>query len=103
MADLRKTFTALVAAAALSAASAVANAAEDRYGDSVSTAPSAEAMAFDLILIRPLGLVATVAGVGLFVVQLPISLFTWNLHDPAERLVVEPARFTFARDLGSMD
>ena len=103
MADLRRTLTMLTAAAAFSLTSVAASAAEDLYGDSVSTAPSAEAMAVDLIVIRPLGFIATIAGVGLFVAQLPISLLTWNLHDPAQRLVVEPARFTFSRDLGSMD
>jgi hypothetical protein len=101
MADLRKTFVALAAAAVVMLANPPAYA-ED-YADSISSAPSAEAMAFDLVLIRPLGVVATVAGVGLFVLSLPIALFTWDIKDPAQRLVVEPARFTFARDLGQME
>jgi hypothetical protein len=102
MGNLRKVCTTLVAASALIVCSAAAQA-EEYYGDSLDTAPSAEAMAFDLILVRPLGLVATAAGVGIFVLQLPISLFTWNLKDPAERLIVQPAKFTFTRDLGELD
>lgn len=101
MGILRKISAALVAATALTLGSTAAQAEE--YGDSINAAPSAEAMAMDLIVIRPLGVVATVLGVGLFVAELPIALITWNLHDPAQRLVVEPARFTFSRQLGDMN
>ncbi len=101
MAYLRKISVALAAAALLTVASAPALA-ED-YGESIDSAPSAEAMAFDLVVVRPLGVVATVLGVGLFVLSLPIDLLVWNVHDPAHRLVVEPARFTFTRELGDMN
>ena len=101
MAYLRKITAALAAATLMSVASTVAIAAED-YGDSVSAAPSPEAMAFDLVVVRPLGVAATVIGVGLFVLSLPVDLITWNVKDPAKRLVGDPARYTFARDLGEM-
>ncbi|HZP14157.1 MAG TPA: hypothetical protein VFB36_17200 [Nevskiaceae bacterium] len=97
---MRKTAVAF-AAASLALCASTSTLAED-YGDSVSAAPSAEVMAFDLVVIRPLGVVATVAGVALFVASLPIDLFTWNVKDPAKRLVVEPAKFTFTRDLGDI-
>lgn len=61
-------------------------------------------MAFDLVLVRPLGLVATVLGTGLFILQLPLSLIQGEPPvDPAKRLIVEPAQFTFQRPLGQMD
>ena len=96
---MRKTIVALAAAAGLLVATLPAMADE---ADSISAAPSAEAMAFDLVVVRPLGVVATIAGTVLFVASLPIDLLAWNIHDPAQRLVVEPARFTFTRDLGEM-
>ncbi len=98
---MRKTIVALAAAACISMATLPAMA-DDRYGDSISAAPSPEAMAFDLVVVRPLGVVATIAGTVLFVASLPIDLLAWNVKDPAQRLVVEPARFTFTRDLGEM-
>jgi hypothetical protein len=97
---MRKTAVALAAASLTLLASTSVVAAE--YGDSVSAAPSAEAMSVDLILIRPLGVVATVLGTGLFIASLPLDLIAWNFKDPAKRLVVEPAKFTFTRDLGDI-
>lgn len=73
------------------------------YNEVIDDTPSAEAMAFDLLIVRPLGLVGTVAGAVIFVVALPLNLLTFNFADPARRLVVEPAKFTFTRDLGALD
>lgn len=67
-------------------------------------APSAGAMAFDLVVIRPLSLVATLLGSGLFLLQLPLDLIQGTPPvDPAQKLVVEPARYTFDRPLGVME
>lgn len=62
--------------------------------------PSAEAMAADVILARPLGLVATTLGTAVFVVSLPFSAAGGNVEEAAETLVVGPARETFVRCLG---
>jgi hypothetical protein len=76
----------------------------DEFRDNTDNVPSAGAMAFDLLFVRPAGLVATVFGVGLFVLQLPLSIVIGEPPaDPAQRLIVEPARFTFRRPLGQMD
>lgn len=101
MARLANRCAALLTAAFL-AAGATAAQAQD-YQETLEVAPSAEAMAFDLVLIRPLGVVATAAGLGLFVVSLPFAILTGNISDPAQRLVVEPAKFTFSRQLGSLE
>lgn len=69
----------------------------------VDTTPSAGEMAFDLVLIRPLGLAATVLGAGLFLVQMPFALIQGDAATPARRLIAEPAQFTFTRPLGAMD
>ena len=92
-------FITVIAAAAF-ALTAVTAQADDRIDDS----PSAAAMAVDFLLVRPLGLVATVAGTGLFLVQLPFDLFIKDAPAvPAQKLVVDPAQFTFTRPLGKMD
>ncbi len=74
------------------------------YNDSLDTSPSAGAMAFDLVVVRPVSLVATVLGSGLFVLYLPLALIQ---NEPpsaaADKLVAEPARYTFERPLGVME
>lgn len=71
--------------------------AEDDFLDSD---PSAGAMVFDFILVRPGGIVATAAGAAAFIVTLPFSLLGWNVGTAAEKLVVDPVKFTFFRPLG---
>lgn len=90
----------------LSLASLGAHADEPAPGEDVmpDDAPSAGAMAFDLVVIRPLSLVATMLGSGLFLLQLPLDLVQGTPPiDPAQKLVVEPARYTFDRPLGVME
>lgn len=91
--------TALIAAALLACAAAPAYATDVEIDD----APSAEAMTFDLFIMRPLALVGTVAGAAVYVVALPFNLVTLNLVEPGRRLVVEPAKYTFTRPLGDLD
>ncbi|MDP9141913.1 MAG: hypothetical protein M3O62_14110 [Pseudomonadota bacterium] len=72
--------------------------------DSVDEAPSAAAMTVDLLIVRPLGLVASVLGIGLFVVQLPFAVLSGDMpSDPANKLVVAPLAYTFTRPLGEME
>lgn len=66
-------------------------------------APPAEAMVVDLLLVRPVMLVTTAVGTALFVVSLPFTVPGGNAGQVQERLVVEPARYTFARPLGAFD
>ena len=94
-----KTF---LTAAAIAAAAALASPAH-AYDQVIDDTPSAEAMTFDLLIVRPLGLAGTIVGTAVFLVALPINLLTFNFVDPARRLVVEPAKFTFVRDLGDLD
>lgn len=93
--------TTLIAAAVFAFTAVVAQASDP---DGIDDTPSAMAMAADLLFVRPLSLVATVVGTGLFIVQLPITLISSGpVSAPAEKLVVEPARYTFRRPLGEMD
>ena len=97
-----------LAAIVLFAAAGVTHAATDQVEQGGSStvsesAPSAGAMAFDLVLVRPLGLAATVLGTGVFLLNLPLTPFEKDAPAaPFQRLIVDPAHFTFTRPLGSM-
>ena len=60
-------------------------------------------MAADILVVRPLGIVATVGGTVLAIVALPFSLLGGNTEEVFQYLVVKPAKFTFARPLGDFD
>jgi hypothetical protein len=60
-------------------------------------------MIADALLVRPLGIVATLAGGLIFVVSLPFSLLGKNTGEAYERLLADPAAFTFTRPLGDFD
>ncbi len=64
---------------------------------------SAEAILADGLLVRPFGLAATFFGAVAFVVTLPFSIPTKSVNKVAQKLVVEPARYTFTRPLGQLD
>lgn len=62
--------------------------------------PSAAAMTADVLIARPLGIVATVLGSAVFVVSLPFSAAGGNVEEAADALVMGPVRETFVRCLG---
>jgi hypothetical protein len=64
---------------------------------------SAETIIADGLLLRPGGLVATVVGTAVFVITLPFSIPTKSVDKAAQRLVVDPARYTFVRPLGQIE
>ena len=63
---------------------------------------SAGAMAADILLLRPLGIATTVAGTILYMVSIPFSAPAGNHLQVREKLVQEPARYTFQRQLGDI-
>ncbi len=73
--------------------SALANETGSESGDDV-------AIILDLVVLRPVGLVATVAGVIIFVGSLPISLPTGSVGKTFNAMVAKPASYTFWRTLG---
>lgn len=64
--------------------------------------PSGVAMAADLLVARPLGLVVTAVGTVFFVLGLPFAAMAGDIDTPAQLLVGEPARYTFVRPLGDI-
>ena len=94
---------AAVAALALCANAGAFDAVDDQGNPVIDTAPTGEQMTLDLIIVRPLSLVGTLLGTAVFVVALPINALTLNFKEPARRLVLEPAAYTFVRPLGDLD
>ncbi|MEZ5553705.1 MAG: hypothetical protein R3E82_22700 [Pseudomonadales bacterium] len=63
-------------------------------------APRWEDQTLDIVVARPLGVVATGVGAVLWGVSLPFTLLGGNAGEAADSLVLGPARETFIRCLG---
>lgn len=94
-----KSFLAITAAVMLFLATTLAHAQESR---AELEDGSAGAIVVDALFLRPAGFVGTVLGTVAFVVTLPFSAPTRSAENAAQKLVVEPAKFTFARPLGEL-
>lgn len=57
-------------------------------------------LAMDILIARPLGILATVAGGAIFLVSLPISAMTGQTRMVYDKMVRDPAKYTFKRSLG---
>lgn len=62
--------------------------------------PSAELILFDSLILRPLGLVATVVGTAGAVLTAPWAANTCEWDLVQRKLIQEPADYTFCRPLG---
>ncbi len=59
-------------------------------------------MVVDAVVVRPLGLIAIVAGSVAFVVALPFTAFSGSFGTSADELVKKPIDYTFKRPLGKL-
>lgn len=57
-------------------------------------------MAGDFFVVRPLGIAATAVGSVIYVLSLPFSLAGGNEEEARQKLVADPASYTFQRPLG---
>lgn len=57
-------------------------------------------MVVDALVVRPLGLAATVVGTVLTVVALPFTIPSGSVEASAQELIARPAAYTFKRPLG---
>ena len=57
-------------------------------------------MVVDLVLVRPMGLAATVLGAVLTVVGLPFTIPSGSVGSSVQEWIVKPAEYTFNRPLG---
>lgn len=64
--------------------------------------PGGVAMAGDLLVVRPIAFVGLVCGAVVFVLSSPFSALGGNIDLAAQKLVKEPASYTFVRPLGEM-
>jgi len=68
--------------------------------EQIDETPSAMEMAFDGLIIRPITLVATVLGAGIWILTLPFSALGGNAGEAADVLILQPAEATFLKCLG---
>ncbi|MFQ5486459.1 MAG: hypothetical protein ACE5DO_14155 [Desulfobacterales bacterium] len=73
--------------------------AQDRWQDEDV---SAGKMIADVLVARPLGLIATALGIAVFVISLPFSAAGGNTEAAYQKLILKPAKYTFQRPLGDM-
>ena len=64
--------------------------------------PNVATISWDLLVLRPLGLVQTVVGVGFFAVFYPIALVTGGSDHVLDYCIVDPGKQTFTRRLGAL-
>lgn len=62
--------------------------------------PGGGAMIYDTVVVRPIGLAATVIGSAFWLISLPFSASGDNTGTATKKLVKEPAAYTFKRPLG---
>jgi len=74
--------------------------AQETYGPQLTNKPTGTEILFDLVLIRPLGMVGLALGTTVFVAALPFLLVTGSAENAADALVDEPFKFTFVRGMG---
>ena len=60
-----------------------------------------EKMIFDVAFVRTTGILGIVLGTAAFVVSYPFSYLGGNSEQAYQRLVVDPAQYTFKRPLGA--
>jgi hypothetical protein len=65
--------------------------------------PSGGAMIFDLCVVRPVGILATAVGSVFFVLSWPFSALGENTDVASQKLIKQPAAYTFKRPLGEFN
>jgi hypothetical protein len=66
----------------------------------VDTGSGGATVIFDLLILRPVGFIATVAGTAFYIITAPFTLPTGNIKTSYRNLVEAPAAYTFTRGLG---
>ena len=95
---IRRSVAAVTAALLLSTLATTTSFAQTRsQGDAANASP-----VLDVMLLRPVGFVSLVVGVGLMAVLTPIVLITrpHEINKPFQQLVVKPARFLWVDPIG---
>lgn len=72
---------------------------DDEFGEK----PTGLSMMADFVFLRPFGIAATAVGTVFFVGSLPFSAAGGNVNAAFQKLVKDPAEFTFHRPLGKLE
>jgi len=72
---------------------------ENRY----AVEPDEADMLADLVAVRPMMVVATAVGAVGWILALPFTALGGNVEEVGQKMVVEPAKYTFLRPLGHME
>ncbi len=59
--------------------------------------------AIDLLVARPIGVIAGIFGTAIFIVSLPFTIPTGGVSDAANMFVVKPFQFSFTREFPDED
>lgn len=59
--------------------------------------------AIDVLVARPIGIIAGVVGSAIFVVSLPFTIPTGGVRDAADIFIVKPFQFSFVREFPDED
>jgi hypothetical protein len=72
------------------------------YGSDGSEDRGSGEILFDFFGTRPIGILATATGIAVYLVSLPFSVLGENTDEVGQKLVKEPAVYTFKRPLGEL-
>lgn len=84
---------------AVSLGNALAEQSDEFYQES----QVAEKMLLDIAVLRPLGIIGTALGSVAYVVSYPFAAWGGNTHETYQRLVADPAQYTFQRPVGHFE
>lgn len=78
---------------------------QDMYKGEAPQRPTTQgdAVLFDLVLLRPFGLIASALGLVTSVAATPFALISHSSGETYKALLVEPLGYTFKRPLGDLD
>ncbi|HNT44695.1 MAG TPA: hypothetical protein PKN85_09540 [Syntrophorhabdaceae bacterium] len=76
--------------------------AEDENERSWRGSGKGEAMFFDLVLLRPIGIASVGVGFAATIVALPFSIIANNTREVGDAMLTETVNYTFVRPLGEV-
>lgn len=71
-----------------------------KYSTKTKGALPLDATLFDVLILRPMGIVSCVVGVATAVVAMPFAITSGAGYEVGDKLITEPVEFTFKRPIG---
>ena len=76
---------------------------QEIYYSSAKTPPTGERVLWDVLVMRPAGIVTCALGLGASIIALPFAAISRSEEGMFNALVTEPFSYTFARPVGQLD